>query len=110
MDDSYCLLPERISEQFSEIDSDIVMDLSAASPEYAKLKAQMEELKRQNPVIGALLEGKGELSFTADEHEALKEFIRLYMRADNMEREHIYFRGHADGFAYLKKIGAFRTE
>ena len=27
MDDSYCLLPERISEQFSEIDSDIVMDL-----------------------------------------------------------------------------------
>ena len=106
MDDSYCLLPERISEQFSEIDSDIVMDLAAASPEYAKLKAQMEELKRQNPVIGALLEGKGEL----DEHEALKEFIRLYMRADNMEREHIYFRGHADGFAYLKKIGAFKTE
>ena len=99
MDDSYCLLPERISERFSEIDSDIVMDLAAASPEYAKLKAQMEELKRQNPVIGALLEGKGELSF-----------IRLYMRADNMEREHIYFRGHADGFAYLNKIGAFKTE
>lgn len=43
MDDSYCLLPERISEQFSEIDSDIVMDLAAASPEYAKFKAQMEE-------------------------------------------------------------------
>ena len=106
MDDSYCLLPERISEQFSEIDSDIVMDLAAASPEYTELKAQMEELKRQNPVIGALLEGKGELSFTAD----LKEFIRLYMRADNMEREHIYFRGHADGFSYLKKIGAFKTE
>ena len=56
MDDSYCLLPERISEQFSEIDSDIVMDLAAANP------------------------------------------------------EHIYFRGHADGFAYLKKIGAFKTE
>ena len=31
MDDSYCLLPERISEQFSEIDSDIVMDLAAAN-------------------------------------------------------------------------------
>ena len=43
MDDSYCLLPERISEQFSEIDSDIVMDLAAASPEYTELKAQMEE-------------------------------------------------------------------
>ncbi len=70
----------------------------------------MEELKRQNPAIGALLKGKGELSFTADDQEAWKELIRLYMRADNMEREHIYFRGHADGFAYLKKIGAFKTE
>ena len=26
-----------------------------------------------------------------------------------MEREHIYFRGHADGFAYLKKIHAAFT-
>ena len=51
MDDSYCLLPERISEQFSEIDSDIVMDLAAASPEYTELKAQMEELKRQKAAI-----------------------------------------------------------
>ena len=78
MDDSYCLLPERISEQFFEIDSDIVMDLAAASPEYTKLKAQMEELKRQNPAIGALLEGKGELSFSAEEHAAfyIPKFIR----------------------------------
>lgn len=110
MDDSYCLLPEYISEQFSEIDSDIVMDLAAVSSEYAELKAQLEEMKHQNPVIGTLLEGNGEISFTTEEHEALKSFIRLYMRADNMEREHIYFRGHADGFAYLKKIGAFKTE
>ena len=42
MDDRYCLLPERISEQFSEIDSDIVMDLAAASPEYTELKAQTD--------------------------------------------------------------------
>ena len=78
MDDSYCLLPERISEQFSEIDSDIVMDLAAASPEYTELKAQMDELKRRNPAIGALLEGKGELSFSAEEHAAfyIPKFIR----------------------------------
>ncbi len=110
MEDSYCLLPERISEQFSEIDSDIVMDLADSNPEYTEVKARMEELKRQNPVIGALLEGNGQLSFSAEEHESLKEFIRLCLRADNMEREHIYFRGHADGFAYLKKIGAFKTK
>ena len=36
--------------------------------------------------------------------------FRLYLQADNMERKHIYFRGHTDGFSYLKKIGAFKTE
>ena len=110
MDDNYCLLPERISEQFSEIDSDIVMDLSDANPEYAALKGQMKELLHQYPFIENLRESDGEVHCSAEEHEILKKFIRLYMRADNMEREHIYFRGQSDAFAYLKKIGAFKTE
>ena len=90
MDDSYCLLPERISEQFSEIDSDIVMDLAAASPEYTKLKAQMEELKRQNPAIGALLEGKGELSFSAEEHAAF--YIPKFIRTQKSLEENNFLR------------------
>ena len=32
------------------------------------------------------------------------------MQADNMEREHIYFRGQADALAYLNKVGAFKME
>ena len=66
--------------------------------------------EKQNPFIMQLLEREGEVNLTDEEHETLKAFFRLYMKADNMEREHIYFRGHADGFAYLKKIGAFKTE
>lgn len=110
MDDNYCLLPERISEQFSEIDSDIVMDLSDTNPEYAALKKQLKALLHNNPFIADLTESKGKFQCSAEEHETLKEFIQLYMQVDNMEREHIYFRGHTDAFAYLKKIGAFKTE
>ena len=73
-------------------------------------KKILEEMKKQNPFIMQLLEGKGAVNLTGEEHEILTAFFRLYMKADNMEREHIYFRGHADGFAYLKKIGAFKTE
>ena len=32
------------------------------------------------------------------------------MQADNMEREHIYFRGQADALASLNKVGAFKME
>ena len=110
MGDSYCPFPERLSAQFTEIDSDVMMSLSESNPEYAALKDQMEDLKRQNPCIATLMEGDGELHLSTEEHETLKEFIRLYMQADNLEREQLYFRGHADGFAYLKMIDAFRTE
>ena len=110
MNDSYKPLPERISKQFSEVDSDIIVDLRKSNPSYGDLKRQMEEIEKQNPFIMQLLEGQGEVNLTGEEHEILTAFFRLYMKADNMEREHIYFRGHTDGFAYLQKIGALKNE
>lgn len=110
MDSSYMSLPERISEQFSEVDSDITVDLRKSNPSYNDLSRQMEEMKKQNPFIMQLLEGEGEVNLTDEEHETLKAFFRLYLKADDMEREHIYFRGHTDGFAYLQKIGALKNE
>lgn len=32
-------------------------------------------------------------------------YFRLSLKKDNIERKQIYFRGHTDGYAYLKKIG-----
>ena len=110
MDSNYMPLPERISKQFSEVDSDIVMNLWKNSPPYKALKQQMEEIKKQNPFIMQLLEREGEVNLTDEEHETLKAFFRLYLKADDMEREHIYFRGHTDGFAYLQRIGALKNE
>ena len=110
MRDSYCLFPERLIAQYTEIDSDVMMSLSESNPEYAALKDQMEDLKRQNPCIATLMEGDGELHLSMEEHETLKEFIRLYMQADNLERKQRYFQGHTDGLAYLKKNDAFKSE
>ena len=33
------------------------------------------------------------------------EYFRLSLKKDNIDRKQIYFRGHTDGYAYLKKIG-----
>jgi len=110
MNSSYMSLPERISEQFSEVDSDITVDLRKSNSSYSDLSRQMEEMKKQNPFIMQLLEGEGEVNLTDKEHETLKTFFRLYLKADDMEREHIYFRGHTDGFAYLQMIGTLKNE
>ena len=110
MSDQYTPMIERISEEYDESDSNMVLELAATDQEYADLKQQMSDMKRQHPFIDELLEGDGEVQITAQEHEVLNQYFRLYLQADNMERKHIYFRGHTDGFSYLKKIGAFKTE
>ena len=110
MSEQYTPMIERISEAFDEIDSDLMLELTAADQEYSNVKHKMSDLKRQHPFIDELLEGDGEVQITAQEHEVLNQYFRLYLQADNMERKHIYFRGHTDCFSYLEKIAAFKKE
>ena len=42
----------------------------------------------------------------AEEHEAYLAYIGLMRQMEDMERLQIYFRGHTDAVAYLKKIKA----
>ena len=99
MSDSYFDLPSRIEDAFAEIDSDIVMDLLNTDEDYAALSDRMDKLKTQYPVID-------EIRMTAEEHRAYVDYLNLVRQMEDMERQHIYFRGHTDAVAYLKKIKA----
>ena len=105
-DDSFYNLAERIEDAFSEIDSDIATDLFKADSEYAALRQEADHLQQANPIIERVLEGEGEINLTAEEHTALVQYVGLTRQIEETERRHIYFRGHTDNFAYLKKIGA----
>ena len=71
-----------------------------------------EMVTEESKTVGQIIKGNlltyFNLIFTAQEHEILNQYFRLYFRADNMERKHIYFRGHTDCFSYLEKIEAFK--
>lgn len=41
-----------------------------------------------------------------EEHVAFSKYLRLSRKLDDMERLQLYFRGHTDAVAYLKKIKA----
>ena len=91
---------------FAEIDSDIVMDLLNTDEDYAELSDRMDKLKTQYPVIDKMNEGSGEIRMTAEEHRAYVDYLNLARQMEDMERQHIYFCGHTDAVAYLKKIKA----
>jgi DNA-binding NtrC family response regulator len=102
----YQSLTERIKESFPEIDSDIATDLRKQDEDYLALFREIDRLQNEYPVIMALLEGEGKISMTAEEHAALVRYLCVMHEMEDMERRHIYFRGHSNGYAYLKEIGA----
>lgn len=106
MSNTYFDLPSRLEDDFPRIDSDIVMNLYDTNEKYAEMFQQVSDLKQKYPFIEKLIEGSGELRLTTDEHEAFVRYFRLVRRMEDMERLQIYFRGHTDAVAYLKRIKA----
>lgn len=106
MSDTYFDLPSRMEDSFPEIDSDIVTDLRENNEEYAEIHQQISELKRQFPCIAQIMDGQDELHLNEEEHTAFSKYLRLSRKLEDMERLQLYFRGHTDAVAYLKKIKA----
>ena len=73
------------------------------SEEYADIQQQGSDLKKQFPCIMKVMEDKGEIQLTTEEHAAFVQCLRLLRKLDDMERLQLYFRGHTDAVAYLKK-------
>jgi len=100
-------LVDRIIELFSEIDNDIATNLlHSNNDEYNKLYYRRIEILQQYPSVKNAVDGKGGISLNHEEHKALIEYLEVKGRIDDMERMQIYFQGHADCIAYLKRIGA----
>ena len=106
MNNEYLDLPERIKADFLNVDGDVVVDLRTNDPDYRDLYHRYADMKKDYPFIDMVLEAPGAITMSVEEHAAFVECMRLKRQLDDMERLHIYFRGHTDAFAYLKKIRA----
>lgn len=107
MSDTYIDFTTRLEDAFPEIDSDIVMRLRECSEEYAVIHEKISDIKKQFPVIAKVMEDTGEIHMTAEEHAAFLQYHHLLRKLDDMERMELYFHGHMDAVAYLKRIHAF---
>ncbi len=98
-------LPQRIEEDYPEMENEMLLELRKKDKEYEEIHEQFYGMDEQYPFIMKVLEGKGSIALTAEEHEILLRYLALYRKLDTKERIHIYFRGHTDAVGYLKKIG-----
>lgn len=106
MSDTYMDLAARLEDSFPEIENEIILDLRENNEDYMALRDKISDIENKNDFIGQALNGSEEVHLTAEEHAVLTEYLRLRFNLEDMERLQIYFRGHTDAVAYLKKIKA----
>ncbi|WP_329886586.1 DUF6664 family protein [Pseudoramibacter sp. HA2172] len=98
-------LLQRMEGEYPELENDMLLELRQKDEEYEHIHEQFYDMEEQYPFIMEVLEGKGRVTLTEEEHAILLEYIALYRKMDEKERIHIYFRGHTDALAYFKKTG-----
>jgi hypothetical protein len=105
--DTFLNLAERIADSFMEIDSDICRDLRENNAEYIQMWRESAKLHEDFPIIREIMDCEDEIRLSVEEHKARTDFLLLKNYMENFERRQIYFRGHTDNFAYMRRIGAF---
>jgi hypothetical protein len=105
-DNIFTGMVENLEDNFLEISSGVITSLRETDGEYAALCDRQDELQKRFPCIQAVLEGEGAVSMSAEEHKGLLEYLDVTGSMEDIKRLRLYYAGHRDCFAYLKKIGA----
>lgn len=103
--DLYVDLIGQIDDLYHEIDDEIVMGMLDSDEEYAAMRKKVTDMQETHPFIAAVMDSDKAVSLTSEEHGILTQYLDLIRETEDMERRQIYFRGHSDCFAYLKRIG-----
>ena len=97
---------ELIEATFDEVCEHICKDLRESNPEYMELMSEIATLIEEFPIIDNRSGIKGDVHLSAEENTALSRYQYLTILTGDLERLHIYLRGHRDSYAILKQIGA----
>ena len=103
--DPYADLTKRIDDMYHEIDNEIVVKMSHTNEKYAAMRKKVTDMQETHPFIPAVMDSDKAITMTTEEHQILLQYLDLIREMEDVERRQIYFRGHSDCFAYLKRIG-----
>lgn len=95
----------RAESLFDEMTNQVIARLRSDEA-YSALARRRAEMQSQHPFVKSILEGHESVFPSAEEHLAWLEVKQTLDETEQMERLAMYRQGHADCFAYLKKIGA----
>jgi len=103
--EDYPGLIAQIEGAFKEMDSGFTVALRESDEEYAELRKYKKEIAERHPFVEPFLDGDNALSLSVDEYLGLTKYLKVNIEMEYRERLNLYYAGHRDCFAYLRRIG-----
>lgn len=72
-----------------ELENDMLLELRQNDKDYEQVHEQFYTMEEQYPFIIEVLEGKGRVVLTEEEHAILLAYLALYRKMDEKERIHL---------------------
>ena len=95
----------QFEDMFVETSSNLAFALRDSDEEYAAMRKHWWELAERFPFIQPMLENGDGLSLSVEERAGLQEYRGVIIEMEYRERLELYYAGHCDCFAYLRRIG-----
>ncbi|MEY8378830.1 hypothetical protein AALD22_24330 [Lachnospiraceae bacterium 56-18] len=98
-------LVKYVEDNFSELENAVLCNLEERDCAYKAVCRQLRHMIEMYPFIAEITEGVGKITISEEEHRVLTDFFKADLEKEELERMQLYFQGHIDGYAYMKKIG-----
>lgn len=99
-----------MEENFPELEESILGNLGEQDETYLSICKRLQSMITAYPFIAKIKEGTEGINISAEEHQILLEFFKADLEKEEIERKKLYFQGHIDGYAYMRKVGAIVHE
>lgn len=101
---------EPFYDSFSQVKSDIFIDLKNKNPIYSKLLDEKEIILDKYPNLRDVIENDNAMQLSEEEIKGLIELHNLWFDTKAMEDHAIYLKGIESGYLIFKKIGLIKSE
>ena len=90
------------------VERKVVTYLKESHSRLKEILGEQSQLAEKYPVITPFLDGEGAMELTAEEHQAIKQYLNLREDSELLIREYHYYLGQAMNIPGLEELGIHR--
>lgn len=91
------------------VDRKVVTYLKENHSQFEAILAEQGRLAAKYPIIISFLDGEGAMELTAEEHQAVKEYLNLREQTEFLIREYHYYLGQAMNIPGQQEFGIYQN-